>query len=106
MKKVLFSLALAALVAVPAGAQASPCRNAKGHFAKCGTPGALPPGGAGKPADKPAGPAMAPMMKPSNKHAGPAMAPMMKPADKHVGPAMAPVKKGPCKDAKGKFAKC
>jgi len=102
MKKVLFSLALAALVAVPAGAQASPCRNAKGHFAKCGTPGALPPGGAGKHADKPAGPAMAPAMKP----AGPAMAPMMKPADKHVGPAMAPVKKGPCKDAKGKFAKC
>jgi len=102
MKKILLSLAMAALVAVPVGANASPCRTAKGQFAKCGTPGALPPG-AGAKKDKPAGPAMAPAMKPAPKPAGPAMAPAMKPA---AGPAMTPAKKGPCKDGKGKFVKC
>lgn len=90
MKKILLPLAMAALIALPAGANASPCRNAKGQFAKCGTPGALPPGAAAK----------------KGKPAGPAMAPAMKPAPKAAGPAMAPMKKAPCKDAKGKFAKC
>jgi hypothetical protein len=95
MKKLILPMALLALIAVPATADASPCRNAKGQFAKCGTPGALPAGAKAAPAMK-AGPAMAPAMK-----AGPAMA--AKPA---AGPAMAPVKKGPCKDSKGKFVKC
>jgi hypothetical protein len=92
MKKLMLPLALFAVLALPAAANASPCRNAKGQFAKCGTPGALPAGQKATPAMKPAGPAMAPVMKPA---AAPAMA-----------PAMAPAKKGPCKDAKGKFIKC
>lgn len=95
MKKLILPIAMLALFAVPAAAQASQCRNAKGQFAKCGTPGAMPAGAAkAAPAMKPAAPAMKP--------AAPAMAPAMKPA----APAMAPAKKAPCKDAKGKFIKC
>ncbi len=93
MKKLLLPMMLMAVLAVPATAEAASCRNAKGQFAKCGTPGAMPAGTKAAPAMKPA---MAPAMKP-------AMAPAAK-----TGPAMAPVakKKGPCKDSKGKFIKC
>jgi hypothetical protein len=95
MKKLILPMMLMAVLAVPATAEAaSQCRNAKGQFAKCGTPGAMP--AKGGPAMKPA---MAPAMKPVMK---PTMAPAMKPS-----PAMAPAKKkGPCKDSKGKFIKC
>jgi len=108
MKKLMLPLALFAVLALPAAANASPCRNAKGQFAKCGTPGALPAGQKAAPAMKPAGPAMAPAMKPAPaapamKPAAPAMKPAAAPA---MAPAMAPAKKGPCKDAKGKFIKC
>lgn len=42
MKTFLFPLAMLAIVAVPVGAEAgTPCRNAKGQFAKCGAPGAM-----------------------------------------------------------------
>lgn len=95
MKKLLLPFAMMALIAVPATADASQCRNTKGQFAKCGTPGAMAPGQTkakmAPPAMKPAAPAMKPA------------APAMKPA---AAPAMAPAKKGPCKDAKGKFIKC
>lgn len=77
MKKLLLPLAMMALIALPATAQAEQCRNAKGQFAKCGTPGAV--------------------------HGRPKAAPAMKPA---MAPAMAPAKKAPCKDGKGKFIKC
>jgi hypothetical protein len=112
MKKLMLPLALVAVLALPAAANASPCRNAKGQFAKCGTPGAMPAGGKAAPAMKPAGPAMAPAMAPAMKPAAPApamkpAAPAMKPAAAPaMAPAMAPAKKGPCKDAKGKFIKC
>ena len=101
MKKFLLPLAMLALIAVPAGANAAACRNAKGQFAKCGTPGAMtdaqyrtmkgkPAAAAAKPAAKPAMPAAA---------AKPAM-PAAKPA------AAAPAKAVACKDTKGKFIKC
>ena len=60
LKKV---LPLLALFALPATAQAEQCRNAKGQFAKCGTPGAIPAGqfkSKSGPAMKPAAPAMKP----------------------------------------------
>lgn len=115
MKKLLLPMALMALVALPVGAHAEQCRNAKGQFAKCGTPGAMP--AKSGPAMKPAAPAMKPAMAPAMKPAAPAMAPAMKPAApamkpamapamKPAAPAMAPAKKAPCKDAKGKFIKC
>ncbi|HWU04053.1 MAG TPA: hypothetical protein VN222_15035 [Novosphingobium sp.] len=89
MKKLLLPLAIFAVIAAPAAASAEQCRNAKGQFAKCGTPGAKPVGAAR--AAKPAGPAMA------AKPVGPAMA---------AKPAATPAKAAPCKDAKGKFIKC
>jgi hypothetical protein len=104
MKKLLLPIAMMALFALPATAQAEQCRNAKGQFAKCGTPGAVPAGqykAKAGPAMKPAAPAMKPAA-PAMKPAAPAMAPAAKPA----APAMAPAKKAPCKDAKGKFIKC
>ena len=95
MKKLILPMVMMAIMALPGAADAaSACRNAKGQFAKCGTPGALPPGAKAVKAAPAMKPAMAPAMKP-------AMAPAMK------GPAMAPaMKKGPCKDSKGKFVKC
>lgn len=74
---------------------ADPCRNMKGQFAKCGTPGAMT-------ADQYK--AMKAKGKPMPMMSGKPM-PMMsgKPVAK---PTPAPAKKGPCKDAKGKFAKC
>ncbi|WDF71056.1 hypothetical protein [Novosphingobium sp. KACC 22771] len=104
MKKLLLPMALMALVALPVGAHAEQCRNAKGQFAKCGTPGAMP--AKAGPAMKPAAPAMKPAMAPAMKPAAPAMKPAMAPAMKPAAPAMAPAKKAPCKDAKGKFIKC
>jgi len=94
MRTLILPVVMMALMAIPATADAAaPCRNAKGQFAKCGTPGALPPGTKAAPAIKPA-------------MAAPAMKPAMGPAMK-AGPAMAPAKKkGPCKDSKGKFVKC
>jgi len=115
MKKLLLPLAMIALFAVPATASADQCRNAKGQFAKCGTPGAIPASQYKAKGKAPAAPAMAPAMKPAKpfggqfapkpKPAAPAMAPAMKPA---AAPAVkaAPVKAGPCKDPKGKFIKC
>jgi hypothetical protein len=115
MKKLLISAAVLALFALPGMANAEQCRNAKGQFAKCGTPGAMPAGAKmggmkmapAKPVATPAL-AMAPAMKaaPCKDAKGkfakcpPAAA---KPA---AAPAMAPAKKGPCKDDKGKFKKC
>jgi hypothetical protein len=93
MKKLLLPMVMMAIMAVPATADAaSQCRNAKGQFAKCGTPGALP---AGTKAAK-AGPAMKPAMAPAMK-----MAPAAK-----ATPTPAAKKKAPCKDSKGKFIKC
>jgi hypothetical protein len=114
MKKLLISAAVLALFALPGMANAEQCRNAKGQFAKCGTPGAIPAGAkmggmkmAPAKATTPA-PAMAPATKaaPCKDAKGkftkcPAAA--AKPA---APPAMAPAKKGPCKDEKGKFKKC
>ncbi|MBN9144150.1 MULTISPECIES: hypothetical protein [unclassified Novosphingobium] len=106
MKKLLLPMALMALVALPASAQAEQCRNAKGQFAKCGTPGAMPSKAKAGPAMKPAAPAMKPAA-PAMKPAAPTMKPAMAPAAaKPAAPAMAPAKKAPCKDAKGKFIKC
>ena len=100
MKKLLLPITMMALFALPLTAHAEQCRNAKGQFAKCGTPGAVPvsqyKSKAGAPAMKPAAPAMKP--------AAPAMKPAV-PAMKPAAPAMAPAKKAPCKDAKGKFIK-
>ena len=64
MKKLILPMVMMAIMALPATADAaSPCRNAKGQFAKCGTPGALPAGVKAAPAMKPAmKPAMAPAM--------------------------------------------
>jgi hypothetical protein len=120
MKKLLVSLAALAVFSLPVGAHAADhCRNAKGQFAKCGTPGAMPAGMKMTPAAKSA-PAAKPMMAAKagpckdakgkfikcGTAAAPAVvakpAPMVKPAPV----AAAPAKKGPCKDAKGKFVKC
>jgi len=84
MKKILLPLAMAALFAIPAGANAAPCRDGHGHFVKCGPEARR---------DRHPGPAMTPAHRPM----GPAMM---------RGPAMAPHHKGPCKDGKGKFVKC
>lgn len=42
MKAALALFAAVSLFAVPVVAQAAPCKDAKGKFAKCGTPGAKP----------------------------------------------------------------
>lgn len=95
MKKLLLPLAMLAMFTIPATASAAEhCRNAKGQFAKCGTPGAVPDSQYVSKGEKAAGvkPKAAPMPK-----AAPAAAPAV----------AAPVKAGgPCKDAKGKFIKC
>ena len=118
MKKFLLPLAMLALIAVPAGANAAACRNAKGQFAKCGTPGAMtdaqyrtmkgkPAAAAAKPAAKPAMPAAAakPAAMAAAKPAMPAVA--AKPAIAAAKPAAAaPAKAMACKDTKGKFIKC
>jgi hypothetical protein len=86
MKKLLLPLAMIVAFGFATTADAQQCRNAKGQFAKCGTPGAVVAGAAKAPAMKAAGPAMKPAA---------------------AAPAMAPAKAGgPCKDAKGKFIKC
>ena len=79
MKKILLPLAMAALFAIPAGANAAPCRNDHGHTVRCG-----------------------PVAR-HDRHPGLAMAPAH---HRPMGPAMAPHHKGPCKDARHKFDKC
>jgi|KBSSwiStaDraftv2_1062776.scaffolds.fasta_scaffold3243215_1 hypothetical protein len=74
--------ALPLALAVPGMAHAAPCRDAKGHFAKC-------PGAAVKTTTKTT----------TKAAAKPAPAPAAK-------VTKVTVKKGPCKDAKGKFVKC
>jgi len=73
--------ALPLALAVPSMAHAAPCRDAKGHFAKC--PGA----------------AVKTTTKTTKVTAKPAAAPAAK-------VTKVTVKKGPCRDAKGKFVKC
>lgn len=89
MPKLLIAIAAAmTIAAVPMTADAAPCKDAKGKFIKC-PPSATP---TTKPPVKPVPAAAA---KPAAKPAGAAPA---KPAT--AG------KKGPCRDAKGRFAKC
>lgn len=94
MKKFLLPLAMLAIVAVPASANAAAaCRNAKGQFAKCGTPGAMSDAQYRAMKGKPAA-AVKPVVA-----AKPAVAAAAaKPA--------AAARAMPCKDAKGKFIKC
>ena len=108
MKKFLLPLAMLALIAVPAGANAAACRNAKGQFAKCGTPGAMTDAQYRTMKGKPAAPAAKPAAMPAAKPAKPAMpAAAAKPAMPAAKPAAAtPAKAVTCKDTKGKFIKC
>ncbi len=105
MKKFLLPLAMLALIAVPAGANAAACRNAKGQFAKCGTPGAMTDAQYRTMKGKPAAAAAKPAAMPAAKPAMPAAA--AKPAMPAAKPAAAmPAKAVACKDTKGKFIKC
>ena len=127
MKTLLIPAAVLAMLLAPAAADAAPCRNAKGQFAKCGAPGAMTDAQykamKGKPmmmmakpmvtekgqplvtekgqkiTTEPA-PAPAPAPKPMMMAAKPAK-PMMMMAAKPAAPA-----KKVCKDGKGKFIKC
>ena len=105
MKKLLLPFAMLAMLAIPATANAEQCRNNKGQFAKCGTPGSMPDSQyqrkSGKAAPK-AAPAMKPAAAPAMK---PAAAPAMAPAAAKAAPAKA-AKSAPCKNDKGKFIKC
>jgi hypothetical protein len=123
MKKLLLPVALIALFALPATADASPCRNAKGQFAKCGTPARFllaPQGCAGHEACA--------RDEARARHGPRARDEARRPGDGachgprrqgralqgrqgqvHQVPACRPCrarKKGPCKDSKGKFVKC
>ena len=104
MKTLLISAAVLAALLAPAAADAAPCRNAKGQFAKCGAPGAMTDAQyhamKGKPMMMAAKPAPAPAPKPMMMAAKPAK-PMMMMAAKPAAPA-----KKVCKDGKGKFIKC
>jgi len=73
--------ALPLALALPTVAQAAPCRDAKGHFAKC-PPATVKTTTTTKAVTKPTATAV------------------------HVTKTQVKVTKGPCKDAKGKFVKC
>lgn len=119
MKTLLLPAAVLAMLLAPAAADAAPCRNAKGQFAKCGAPGAMTDAQykamKGKPMMMAAKPTPMMAAKPAPMMAAkPAMAPAPMMAAK---PAMAPkpmmmggkpmtMAKPKCKDAKGKFIKC
>jgi hypothetical protein len=79
-------IALAAILIMPAAANAAPCRNAQGHFIKCAPAAAAPAARS------------APVV-----HAAPAAhTPAL-----HATAARAPAgRKAPCRDAKGRFKKC
>ena len=95
MRKISIAFALAALIAVPATAQAAPCKDAKGKFIKC-PPAAAPAAVATK-----AAMAAKVEAKTAKKVAVAAKADA-KVAKKAAAKAVA----GRCRDAKGRFAKC
>jgi len=105
MKKLLVSIAMLAMIVLPAAANAEQCRDsASGKFAKCGSPGAVLASryvAKGKSVAK-TGPAMAAPAAPAAK---PGLMAMLKPKAKAT-PAPAAPKAARCKDAKAKFVKC
>lgn len=92
MKKL--AIVLAAFVALPAAANAAPCRNAQGHFTKC------PPAGAAH-ATPAARATPAAHMAPAGRPAPAARTAMA--ARTVAAPAG---RKPQCRDAKGRFKKC
>ena len=81
MKKFYIAIAAAAVMAIPASANAKPCHDAKGHFIQCPNAPAVPPSHA----------AMAP--RPAATHAA-------------TTPPVARVPARRCRNAKGQFARC
>ena len=83
------AIALAAILIMPAAANAAPCRNAQGHFIKCApaTAAHVAPAARAAPIAHAAPPAHAPAV--------------------HATAARASAgRKAPCRDAKGRFKKC
>jgi hypothetical protein len=95
MRKISIALALAALIAVPATAQAAPCKDAKGKFIKCSA----------SPAPAAVATKAAVAAKVEAKTAKKAA--IAAKADAKVAKKAATKAKGTrCRDSKGRFAKC
>lgn len=113
MKKVALAITALSVFTLPGAADAAACRNAQGHFIKCAPAAAAPTAASPHaPAVTPAKVA-APQTHAAAAHAvTPAKVTAPHPASPthaaaaHAAKSTANGRKAPCRDAKGRFARC